>query len=208
MPKIKLNNTTKFIIFTIVIVLITISSILTYPFLFNIPEKTIINEFNSTNSIFSSDRDSKIIDGFNGIVRDLKWKTTLTKFDIFKPKYSLLRQGSSGSYTQVWIITLNRNGLVDWKITEFSSVEVNFNLDKSIEIAKKYDLSVENPDPENITVYKQPTTEEIQAQKKVRELGENPDYIKDYKACEEKFPPATEEEYNCKLDVEKKYKAN
>jgi hypothetical protein len=137
----------------------------------------------------------------------LSSEIVMSKFDLFHPIYAFVYTLSEKS-TYVQVIHLDRTGVLNFDIKDYVLVEVKKPFQEAVTLAQKYDLSKENPDPANITVYKQPNTEEIQAQKKVRELGENPDYIKDYKACEEKFPPATEEEYNCKLDVEKKYKAN
>ena len=109
--------------------------------------------FDSDISIFSSDKKSKINNGFNGIVRDLKWDIVLSKFDIINPKFSLLREGRSGDYTKIWLVTFTRKNIVSWEVVEYIQIETNYNLDKSKSIAQKYDLSKENPDPANITVF-------------------------------------------------------
>ena len=54
----------------------------------------------------------------------------------------------------------------------FYSVDTNLEFDEALEIARNYDLSQHNPDPENITVFEPLTEEEIQERRqRNEELG-------------------------------------
>lgn len=154
----------------ILIIVSLIIFLLWLPFFTNQPEISIKKEFDSEKSLFSSTRDTKIIGGFNGMMRELKWKIVQSKFDLMKPVYTLIREGTGGKYSSIWIIKLQRDGINSFKVDSYRNGDINNKpFSEAISIAQKYDLSTTNPDPDNITVYPPKTPEQIQQAKKNQE---------------------------------------
>jgi len=143
----------KIIIFVLALIIITGLFILIFPLLFEKPNKSIIDEFNSEKSFFSQDKNSRIDGGFNAVVRDQNYSIVQTKFDFFKPQYAFIRESKVSDFSKVWLIQLERKNIIDWKISSFTLIQTKLDLNKTREIVQKYDLSTNNPDPQNITVF-------------------------------------------------------
>ena len=85
----------------------------------------------------------------------------ITKYDVNHPQVSLVylryddRQNGGIISSRVEHYSLNRQGFLDWSdVTHLLSVDVdNKPFSEAVAIAQKYDLSKENPDPANITVF-------------------------------------------------------
>lgn len=83
----------------------------------------------------------------------------------------------------------------EWNILKVTEARIeNKTFSEAIAIASKYDLSTTNPDPEHITVYTPPTPQEIQKNKKSREINENPEYQKEREECIEAARPTLDEQ--------------
>jgi hypothetical protein len=190
--------------------------IIIYPFLFNKPEQTIINEYNSETSFFSSDGESSIENGFQGFLNNYeRHEFVLTSFDIYEPSYSLVREYSD-TLKDITLIKLRRNGFFSWDVVYSQTSNIkNYTFPQVLDLAKTHDLSKQNPDPENITVFKPPTPEEIQRRRESQDFEESQagqDYVTELKVCYDTFleTEETEEDLNqqieCIITVEEKYK--
>lgn len=85
----------------------------------------------------------------------------ITRFDINSPVVSLVylrydeRQNQGIISSRAEVYKFNRQGFLDWSnATHLVSVDIdNKPFKEAVTLAQKYDLSTENPDPENITVF-------------------------------------------------------
>jgi len=139
----------------IIFIMVAILSIIFYPFLFNLPIKVIVDEYNSDNSFFSIDGGSKLKDGFSFFKKYYKnYSIVLTNFDVINPKYSLVLESPNASdLSYIQLITLERKDIISWKVKDVKAVTLKKDYETSIAMASRYDLSTNNPDPENITIF-------------------------------------------------------
>jgi len=122
------------------------------------PQKAIIAETNNGTEL-SGSRSEKIVGGFevyseNGDQVDI----VLTKFDLFNPKYTQV-YFSSGKYIHFKIIQLKRTSLFTFEVVDYYYASTKMSFEEAKSIAQKYDLSKENPDPENIRVSPPPSSQ-------------------------------------------------
>jgi hypothetical protein len=123
---------------------------------------------------FSKNGDSKLKDGFS-FYRDncLEWDIVMNSFSLIKPKLSFICNFASDKH-KVYLISLYRKNLIDWKVVDSKTIQItNKPFSKALHLARNYDLSQTNPDPENITIYEEPdvkTTDEDKVYEKVEDF--------------------------------------
>jgi hypothetical protein len=172
MPKLK-NIKSLTIIFLVLLVFSTILASLIIPIYIS-PKDRIIKEINEGTAL-SGDGVERIKGGWDEYVTETgKKEIVLTSFNLFNPVYSMITQRRVGSpKINVQIIYLQRSGInkfnIDTTKVWFSTIK-NTTFQEAIQIAKTHDLSKNNPDPENITVFEPPTEEEIQERRESEDI--------------------------------------
>lgn len=124
-------------------------------------------------------------------------KIVLSKFDLFEPKYSLVYYYSKSSFSDkgiysVYVVHMKRE-LGGFKAVKITSSETkNLTFDQAVTLASQGDIWENNPDPENITNYPQPTPEELERIRKNREARES--YEKEQAELKKRFDNGTPQE--------------
>ena len=83
----------------------------------------------------------------------------MTKFDPINPTYSLVYKYSGDKSTtesakSVRVFHLKRSGILNFTVSDQIRVDIfRKSFSEAVALAQKYDLSKENPDPQNITVF-------------------------------------------------------
>jgi hypothetical protein len=165
-----------------IFIFLLIAFLLVYP-VFSEPEKIIIEETNSGVKL-SGDRVSIIQGGWEGFLDNgNRNELVLTKFDLINPEYTQI-YSISENIIRFKVINLRRFGIYNFNIESYIFVSLdNKTFDEAVEIARNYDLTKENPDPENITVFEPPSPEEVERQQRVSDRNDNPEYIEAFKSC-------------------------
>jgi|GEM_PF-3171208 hypothetical protein len=142
------------------------------------------------------------------VVKDRSYGMVFTnsnEFIITKRKLTFLYNAKDG-FVSFAVYYFERNSIFTWQIKNIEKGYFNnTSYEKAVAIAQKYDLSKENPDPENITVYKQPTQEEIDSTKKAQGVNSNLEFRAERDKCSVVNLPGTKEEYDCIKAVESKF---
>jgi hypothetical protein len=214
MKKSKLFKSKKNIIFFISVLfsILLVIYFLYYPLYFgNIGEKNLAKEYNSETSIFSYDQNSPIIDGWEGVKqRNPNYEVVLTNNNPFSPIFSYVTD--NGYSRGVGHLYLKRKSTfsMEFELVNYIAYRTEKPFDEAIEIARNYDLTKENPDPQNIKVIEPPTAEEIEARKqrdKEQEEFLNSDFYKEFTAKEaelqarvDRLPPQARQEYEIKSE--------
>ena len=82
------------------------------------------------------------------------------------------KESKNSLYSTLFILEKNN---FDFEIkSQQQIIFQNKSFQEAVEIARKYDLTKENPDPANITVYPAPTKEEVEREKKNETIKSNP----------------------------------
>ena len=148
-------KTTKILAVVISFIFLAILIVIILPFQFGSPEKALKNEYD--NGIIFSGFNKPIPDGYSYISSKKNHNLILSKLDIFKPIYTLVYSYADESVNNrfnVEIIQYERINVINWKITSrLSGTIKNKSFQEAVSIAQKYNLSKENPDPANITVF-------------------------------------------------------
>lgn len=145
-------------------------------------------------SYFNKPYPEKYADIDETFIKNRGYKVVMSKFDLANPIYTIIFELGSPddqSYKAYSsdVFELKRKNLFSFEIKEVRLVSTkNLTFDQIIEYAKKGDISKNNPDPKNITVYPPKTPEQIQSTKKANEINQNPDYRKKRDDCD-KFVP-------------------
>jgi hypothetical protein len=119
-------------------------------------------------------------DQFKTFVRDLNYQFVQTKFDIFKPVYSLVRAqyypkdnlSDDKKVHNVISIYLERKGLLEWKVVDTKDSSITgLSFTDTVNLASQYDLTTSFPgkDQYKITNYPPLTPQEIESNRKLRE---------------------------------------
>jgi hypothetical protein len=114
------------------------------------------------------------------------YKFVITDSNLLKPVVTLIEKSKNSSlYTSIYKLERNFTN-----VEVYEKIQVNIqnkSFQEAIELAKKYDLSKENPDPENIIVQTPPTKEEVQKQKDkdklITDQQNNKEYIEELNKC-------------------------
>ena len=144
------------------VLMMLILSVIFVPYNFNIPEDSLKNEYD--NGLVFSGLGVPIPDGFKYVSSRKDYKLILSKFSLDKPVYTLVYSLSDKSVTNKYnieVIQYQRKNLIQWNILSHKSgYFLNSSFDQAVSLASKYDLSIQNPKPENITVFEplQPST--------------------------------------------------
>ena len=159
--------------------------------------------------------DYKNGDNFNTIYADFysRYEFVTTKFDIVKPLISVVKEDKATKFSSIDMYSLNRIGLNNFELLEIRTSSLkNKTFQEAVEIARKYDLTKENPDPANIVVYPAPTREEVAKSKtrdtKDEELRNNPAFQPDLDKCISYIAKTVEEQkvqVQCLKDINTKY---
>ncbi len=119
---------------------------------YTIPKTSIIDEINNGVKL-SSDSNSKIKGGWSTYSENgIRSEIVFTTFDMINPKYCLIYSNNQ-EYSYIELITLKRTSLFSFEVESYTPFEVKKPFSEAVSIAQKYDLSKENPDPANITVF-------------------------------------------------------
>jgi hypothetical protein len=121
-------------------------------------------------------------DQFKTFVRDLNYQFVQTKFDIFKPVYSLVRAqyypkdnlSDDKKVHNVISIYLERKGLLEWKVVDTKdSAITGLSYTDTATLASPHDRTTNFPNKEKykITNYPPLTPQEIESNRKLREGG-------------------------------------
>jgi hypothetical protein len=146
MTKNKIILTSTILILTITAILLAIIPVYTTP------KANIIDEINDGVKL-SGNGNTKIVGGWNGYFKDNQnAEIVISSFNVIHPVYSLVYTFTEKS-TYIQIISLTRKNVFDFKVDDYIIVEVKKPFKEAVSLAQKYDLSKENPDPENITVF-------------------------------------------------------
>ncbi len=150
------SKTIKIVLISLALLISLITfSVIIIPFQLGIPEKSLKNEYD--NGLVFSGFGKPIPDGYNYISSKKNHRLVLSKIDILKPIYTLVYSYTDESVNDrfsIEIIQYERVSLINWKITGKLSGNIkNKPFSEAVALAQKYDLSKENPDPENITVF-------------------------------------------------------
>jgi hypothetical protein len=109
----------------------------------------------------------------------------------------------------VEVYSLRRSNVHNFDFESRYNADIkNKTFEEAVEIARRYDLSKENPDPDNITVFEPPTAEEIEARKQREiERERTGNTIEQLTAKEEelsarvdRLPPEGKTEYEAKVE--------
>ena len=111
------------------------------------------------------------------------YQFVVSSYNPLNPTITLIIQNKNGSIS-FDLLTLRRKGFNDFDyLTQNGGSIKNKSFQEAIDLAKKYDLSKENPDPSNITVFPAPTREEVQKIKAKQDIIDNPKYVERYNIC-------------------------
>ena len=146
----------KIILGIIIVIFLAIGIIFISPIFFNNPEKTIISEFDNS-TLFTNDK-TKFKGGFSGFIKGnyyVKHTVVMSHFDINNPIFTLIVDNKDDVSTDLFVFQFSRYSFTTMKIDSYiqASIKYTADFDKTVSIAQKYDLSKENPDPQNITVF-------------------------------------------------------
>jgi hypothetical protein len=142
------------------------------------PESIIIDEINSGVKL-SGDKKNPITGGWDGYVTETGSKEiVMSRFDVSNPVYTLVTKFSNESPSVSFqVIQLSRTNLVDFEILDYTiASHPDKPFQEAVEIARKYDLTKENPDPENITIFEpielpEPTEADIRYDLCIEKIG-------------------------------------
>jgi len=168
-------------------------------------EKNIKSIFNETPE-FSADYTSIKPEMFDNFVSNNQWEIVQTKFDFLKPTYSIIIK--KDGWNDVYVFHLQRNDIFSAKfnlINTAISVDIsNKPFTEAISLAQKYDLSKENPDPQNIRVFEPPSKEQIDRAKAQANASKIPGYTEARRDCilQNTNDPDAEK---CMKEVDKKF---
>ena len=132
--------------------------------------ETIINEIDNGTAL-SGSRAQKIIGGYKTFTDGGNVDIVQTKFDLFKPKYSFIWDGSKltpkSSDVTVQVVQLKRDSIFqDFEIENYSSAYIsNKSFDDVKILVRNKDLSTSNSDSGNIKTSPAPSREELERQK-------------------------------------------
>lgn len=142
-------------------------------------------------------------DAYEKIFRD--YKIVITSYNPINPIFSIVFNfDSDNNKSDIGIFKFIRTGDFNFEEAEYININVsNKSFQEAVALAQKYDLSKENPDPANITVYKQPTAEEIKSVKKSDEVNQNPEYRAERDKCS--IIKTSPENEDCIIAARKKY---
>jgi hypothetical protein len=153
-------------------------------------ESFIVNEYDNGVSLNYYKRELK--NGFEGNIDGeyyIEHEFVYTSRNPLKPVVNLvINNGEAGIDFET--ISLERSGLFGWSVSNYIRAKADdesYNFDEALEIAKTYDLSKENPDPENITVFESPSAEEIQERQRGEEAYQ--EFLKRDQECEKNSFP-------------------
>ena len=151
-----MKNLKKYRILLIVVLLLLIVTlgIMFYPFVIKSNDQIIDNYF------LSSENDKGSLVAVNYFKNKPAENTLIiTKFDLINPTYSLVYNYSKSSLSNydiysVYVFHLKRTGILSYSVSDKINVTIkNKPFSEAVALAQKYDLSKENPDPQNITVF-------------------------------------------------------
>jgi hypothetical protein len=119
-------------------------------------------------------------DGIKNWTVDQDYKIVQTKYDYFKPVYSIVAGYEQNrnvvedykKIVQVEVVYLERQGLQDWKVIKYLDNQVNgLNYKEVLDLASQHDLTTPFPNKETykITNYPPLTPQEIESNRKLRE---------------------------------------
>lgn len=138
------------------------------------PKQTIIKEWNETGK-FSVDRVYPPVDGFDGYLLGGNYEIVQTKFDFFKPIYTLVVErpsqfGKDQKNLDVMVIYMDKKDN-QFTVDRYLSSKVEGQWDQIIDVVSRYDITTDFPGKENysITTYKPLTDQEIQDNRSRRE---------------------------------------
>ena len=179
----KIFNKKNNIIIIILVFILIITGIAFYP-LINV-DKFIINQENTSFIVKSNGQEIKFTqkdDSFEKFTADFysQYKFVNTKLDPFNPVISLVKEDKiNNKNIQIVIYTLKRIGINNFDIDKYVVANLYTKpFPEAIAIAQKYDLSKENPDPENIRVQTPPTKAEVETKKKRQAISDTPEFQK------------------------------
>jgi len=160
----------------IIICLIFVLLVFAFVFLpvYTQPYYAIVHEIDH-GVILSGDRINNIKGGWKSITLvDGRKEAVLSTFDITKPVYTLVTQHDLASNNiSFQVIELDRVGIIDFKVVTYTDgFSDKYTFEEMIDIAKKHNLSKDNPDLNNITVRQPPTQEEIEKKRKVQQQNQ------------------------------------
>ena len=162
------------------LIVLLISGFLFIPIYLN-AKNAIVNETNNGEKL-SGSRSTKIIGGWNDYYSNEGKNEVIYKN--FNPKNPVLYQvyaRKNTTSTDLKMITLNRINLFDFEVQEYTYLSIEKPFPEAVAIAQKYDLSKENPDPENIKVQTPPSKAEVEDSKKRAEERKKEDKISEEK---------------------------
>jgi len=204
------KNSKKIIIIFLLLVLVILGFLmyLFYPIYFgNIGEQSLIDEYNSETSLFTGSRSLPIKDGWKGVKEiSPKYKVFLTDANLFDPKFTYITD-DGGDENGFMILSLKRDNLFigNYSMVDFRAGNIsNKPFTEAVSIAQKYDLSKENPDPQNIRVFEPPSKEQIDRAKAQADASKIPGYTEARRDCilQNTNDPDAEK---CMKEVDKKF---
>ena len=111
-----------------------------------------------------------------------KVEFVITKNNPINPTISVVKGEKTTARIFVDIYEMKRTGITSYDLIEqYGAIITNKTFPEAIAIAQKYDLSKENPDPENIRVQTPPTKAEVEDSKKRAEERKREGEISDEK---------------------------
>jgi len=180
----KLNKKLTVVTSILLLIMLGIGSCLVFsPFQNDKPRQTIIDGYNN-NPIFAGNDKYPLIGGYQGLrnIFTARVEFKQTKFDIFKPVYSVIWEYPSNNGLQVAnykqgidTVYLERKNLTEWKVINYIKSDIiGATFEETLDLAQKHDLTTSFPGKENykITNYPPLTPEEIENNRKLREQSQ------------------------------------
>jgi hypothetical protein len=131
----------------------------------------IISEFDNGTKL-SGDGKSRVSGGWAGFTeRNEEVEIVVTNNHILQPTLSIIADET------VLIVNLDRDSVVDFDVIDYQLVTTNdLSFEQLVNLAQRYDLSKENPDPENITIFEpielpEPTEADIRYDLCIEKIG-------------------------------------
>ena len=106
-----------------------------------------------------------------------KFEVVITNLNPFNPVLTYVQDSKKDDKNITYDILYLKRNLTNFSFeieSRIISKSKNKSFQEAVEIARKYDLTKENPDPANITVYPAPTKEEVEREKKNETIKSNP----------------------------------
>jgi hypothetical protein len=177
----RLNKKYYFIALILIFILIVIVALMLRPFRSKLIEESVIHAFNETPA-FAADNQTIDPNRFQSFITDLNgdevpWKITVSDFNLANPKFTLVIDFDT--FANVYVLEFRRGSIFEqrWEYVDHTSATARqLDFEDVIKIARKYDLTKENPDPENITIFEpielpEPTEADIRYDLCIEKIG-------------------------------------